>query len=64
VDTHKVNGMCAHALKNTWKLKDEVIQVTFEVRWKKTWKTNQKVRKNGQIVNKMPTLELKHDKIW
>jgi hypothetical protein len=45
MDTHKVDGMCAHTSKCTHikgylQLKDVVIQVVFKAKWKKTGEDN------------------------
>jgi len=44
-------------------LKNEVVQVTFEMLWKKIGEDNRKVKRISQIVNQTPTLESKHYKI-
>jgi hypothetical protein len=45
-------------------LKDEVVQIVFEMLWKKIGENNWKAWKIVQIVSQAPTLGLEHDKIW
>jgi hypothetical protein len=64
MNTDKVNGMCAHTLKDTWKLRDGGNPSHIQSSMGKTWKDNGKVEKNGQIINQELAHELEHDKIW
>ncbi len=47
MDTHEVEGMCAHALKGYLQLKDGVVQIVFEMLWKKLGKI---IKRLGRLV--------------
>jgi len=46
VDTHRVNGMCAH-IGGGLQLKDVIVQVAFEALWKKLGKI---IKRLGRLV--------------
>jgi hypothetical protein len=62
MDTHKVDGMCAHTLKDAynygWGSPSHVRNVV-----QKTRENNQKAGKTNQTINQAPALRPKHDKI-
>jgi hypothetical protein len=54
--------MCV-CIKGYLQLKDEVVQIVFEMLWKKIGEDNRKAWKIGRIISQAPTLGLEHDKI-
>ncbi len=54
--------MCIHN-EGCLQLRDEVIQVMYNMLWKKTREDHRKVEKTNQNVNQAPNLGPKHDKI-
>jgi hypothetical protein len=62
MDTHRVDGMCAHTLKDAynerWGSPSHVQSVV-----EKIGENNWKARKIGQIVSQSPAPKLEHDKI-
>jgi len=53
--------VCTH-IERCLQLKDGVIQVAYEVLWKKTGEDNQKVGNISQVVSQVPTLGPEHEK--
>ncbi len=47
MDTHGVEGMCAHTLNGYLQLKDGVVQFVFEVLWKQLGKI---IERLGRLV--------------
>ncbi len=45
MDTHKVDGMCAHTSKDVLQLKDGVIKVVYEMLCKKLGKIIERLEK-------------------
>jgi hypothetical protein len=51
MDTHGVEGMCAHASRGYLQLKDGVIQIVFKMLWKKIGKI---IERLGRLVKFKP----------
>jgi hypothetical protein len=49
MDTHGIKGMCAHALRGYFQLKDGVIQIVFEVMWKKLGKIIERLERPVEL---------------
>jgi hypothetical protein len=49
MDTHGVEGMCAHALNGYLQLKDGVVQIVFEALWKKLGKIIERLGRSVEL---------------
>jgi len=49
MDTHGVEGMCAHTLNGYLQLKDRVVQILLEVLWKKLGKIIERLGRSVEL---------------